>query len=302
MAEVRPTATSLPTWRYMKYQPFLMAFFFICTEKVRDPMYFWPFQLVTTSIAFYLMAGISAPVWMLIRMEIERNAFLQKPLRDPAQWLRLTLGAVPLLVLPLLMTIGEEGFRGVAAHPMEVCTLIGCAILASMTGTLHYLNVYAPRQGDDARSDGPILKRFRGMFLWLIIAGILALTLIIAHVLLHTPDLPWNRRLLAKAIPVSVAVKAKNVYVFKLRGYFLASGDPDLYHFRFDADPDTVKELIRAVQAEDKFGLMRSENVAPSGPDWWTRGQLDYYGYSKLRFWVDASRNRVFFEVYDRDE
>lgn len=296
----RPAAGSkVSLFRYMRYQPFVMVVFYVCAEKIRDPFYFVVPELIVNTIAFYLMALLMLPVWFFVHRYQRRTAGSERGLlTTPEGWLRLTIGALPLSALWLVAFFVTGGYRE-PNRLFDISEIVLCALLASVVGTTHF--IYNCVRPGASMSDAFARSR-RQVNRWLAAAVALAFvgTLIGAHILLHMPDLPSSRRLLAKVVPVEVALKARNVYMFRQRGYLFAAGEPKRYHFRFDADPAVAQALVRAIIAE-RNGFEDSQDVEVEwtwAPDWWLHAPARHHRVDTKDYWFDTKNNRVYVAAF----
>lgn len=303
LSDVPAVKPKITLFRYMWCQPFLMVFFGICLDKIRDPMCPVLPYIVLGTVFTYFLALLSLPVWYFAYLYQKKTACSQRGLlTTPEGWLRLTTGTVPLMVLWLPIIVFADEEQPSIGRLLHAGTFALPALIASVVGTAHFIysrltpGVCAPEVAMQYRRRA---NRWLAASLVLVLLGVL----VSAHILLNISDMPSSRRLLAKVVPAEVALNARNVHMFAERGYMFSGGDPTFHNFRFDADPATVLALIRSTTEERKGIDCGEEDVKriPRAPDWWLIGRGQHYRLDGKEYWFDSEHSRVYLSAHLSD-
>lgn len=302
------------------YQPLIFAAAIACVGVLDDPLMPWPFYIILNVFGLYICAGwLAFPIWILAYGLVIENLFIKKKIINRFfQWLVLSCANTLPAFIPFIPYVLMEKPNFSEMIPMLISIFVaGCISAATYLIFASVLSLHDGNKTEAAQSLPTKPKTIRilfrgGLYLFLILAVILGVCVAMSYHNLNMPDQYADIKAFKKFIPIEFKSPIKNVYYFYKQGYFLAGGDPVLHYFRFDADKETIRNIISKMEFksfkeyEKEYHLRRYDRREPK---WWNDGKRvkDIAGDEFLEgepfkkenamMWIDWDNNRVYFST-----
>lgn len=307
-------------WFYFLLQPLVISSITASLPYILSPSTIggeflpWPFMLISLILMYYLIFGwFGAPLWYLVYRYVTRRISTGKIKNSLHAWIVYSvLGVIPAYATVLPVILGESISDKIEfLSYFFVTSPVGAGLYLALMKLIGRESPAGHTHLDSDRDAGHELRQSAAVLIAclfpLLLAGIGKGT---NWYFVNVPDNFLARRAVHTLLGDELANETRNAYYFTQKGVFLAGGDPETYHYRFEAGNDTIKKII------EKMRLIREYEdgrlVAKSNPDWWKEGRImtrepyeetggkfffveaEHYTKGETDFWVDREENRIF--------